>query len=346
MHRGTILGSVVMIGTSLLVGCNENSSPTQPGTGSDGSNAVPDFAWASNSWQSRAPLPSARAKHSAGVVNNAAGEPIVYVFGGSNDAGNVTTIQAYNYASNTWATKRATLARTQMNGVGAIGSKLYVSGGLLEVGESFTYQKTLFAYDPKSDVLVRKADMPRPTANGVTGVIGGKLYVLTGTCGDCTPEISRRFYRYDPVANSWSFLTWAPHAHAGGAGGVINGKFYAVGGDGENGSETATLDVYDPASNRWTTRASMPKALHSVAGTVLNNKLYVIGGAEPGTLAASKTVYAYNPGTNSWATRTPMLTARSSLAAVTITAFGNSKIVAAGGQTDVGPTRANEAYKP
>ena len=90
----------------------------------------------------------------------------------------------------------------------------------------------------------------------------------------------------------------------------------------------------------------MPKVLHSAARTVLNNQLYVVGGADPVSLSASKTVYAYNPGTNSWTTRTPMLTARPTLAAVTITAFGNSKIVAAGGQTDAAPTRANEAYKP
>jgi N-acetylneuraminic acid mutarotase len=198
--------------------------------------------------------------------------------------------------------------------------------------------------------------MPRPTLGGVTGVIGGKLYVLTGGCGDCAVFASHRFWRYNPATNSWDFLTQSPRSHLGGAGGVINGKFYVAGGfDDVSNSVTTGLDVYDPATNRWTTRAPMPKARTQGSAAVLNNKLYIIGGLDGATVDGDQgqsvgTVYAYDPATNTWQTKASMPTPRSQLAAATVSAFGNFKILALGGLTTFAtnrvPATANEAYKP
>lgn len=122
--------------------------------------------------------------------------------------------------------------------------------------------------------------MPKATAAGVTGVIGGKLYVLPGVCsGDywpnpqyCAQLAIRKLYRYDPASNTWAQMAWCPHFHAGGASGVINGKFYVAGGSG-----AAWLDVYDPATNSWKTLAApVPTVGSKAAGAALNNKLFVI----------------------------------------------------------------------
>ena len=75
MQRGMNFIPMLMVGTSVILGCSEDSAPPQPRGSEDRPHAVPEFAWASNSWQSHAPLPTERAKHSAGVLNNAAGEP-------------------------------------------------------------------------------------------------------------------------------------------------------------------------------------------------------------------------------------------------------------------------------
>src|SRR5439155_4666887 len=98
-------------------------------------------------------------------------------------------------------------------------------------------QNTLFAYDFGANVLIRKAAMPRHTADGITGVISNKLYVLAGTCyPDCVDLVIRRLYRYDPTTNTWTNLSWCPHPHVNGVGGVINGKFYVASGlDGKTG---------------------------------------------------------------------------------------------------------------
>lgn len=335
------------LGAFALVSCND--APTQPAAVPDRPFA-PEFAWASNSWTSRAPLPSpppeqGREGHAVGVAKNSAGESILYVLGGidPNTSNDVTIAEAYNYATNTWTTKSGRFAGSQTNGVGVIGGKLYVSGGRgAFTGETRSIRPSLFVYDPVADAVTQLADMPRPTADGVTGVIGGKLYVLTGSCGNCAEFISRRFYRYDPATNTWAFLAWVPRAHRNGVGGVINGRFYVAGGVDGN-SITTNLDLYDPTTNRWTARAPLPTAVTQAGGAVLNNKLYVVGGFD-----SSRMVYAYDPVTNTWQTKASMPTARHGLAAVTITAFGNSKILAVGGDggSDPKAPAANEAYKP
>ena len=137
-----------------------------------------------------------------------------------------------------------------MNGVGLIGGKLYYSGGFQFHGPP-DYSYTLYAYDPVADVAVQKANMPKSTDEGVTGVIAGKLFVLPGVCsGDgwpdpryCEEPATRALYRYNPVNNSWNSRRSAPHFHPRGAGGVIGGKFYVAGGGTKVGNANASLDV-------------------------------------------------------------------------------------------------------
>ena len=326
-----------------LVSCSD-TGPTQPEAVSGESPVAPSFALASNTWTARAPIPTGRQELTAAVVNNAAGDPILYVLGGLDVMDQpVSRVEAYNYSTNRWTTKAADGGIFESNGVGVIGGKLYISGGKTEHGDGLEIDYTLVAYDPVRDVFSLKARMPRTSANGVTGVIGGRLYVLIGQCGpDCTHSLTRRLYRYDPITNAWdASLPWSPNAHVSGAGGVINGKFYVAGGVDANGNPSAKLDVYDPATNSWKALASMPSAVVSAAGAVINNKLYVMNGSQ-------KTVYAYDPVTNRWTTRAPMLTARSNLAAASlVTSYGNHKILAVGGYTsDERGYTANELYTP
>src|SRR5687768_14650161 len=109
-----------------LAACGENTEPTPPETAAERSPLQPSFALAPNTWTKRAPLPDfePRLGLAAGVVNNAAGQPILYVFGGHFEDHN-HGIRAYNYSKNTWASKAADLELSYSNGVGRIGGKLY-----------------------------------------------------------------------------------------------------------------------------------------------------------------------------------------------------------------------------
>jgi N-acetylneuraminic acid mutarotase len=239
-----------------------------------------------------------------GAATNSAGQSVVYGFGGCDVVGGsgsqctVTHIAIYNAVTDAWTSDHANEAAVwKSNGVGTIGGKLYVTGGYPTHDLTDGMSRRAWSYDPAARRVTLLADMPRATAEGVTGVIGDKLYVLPGSCdsnrwpqpGYWEQEPIRRLYRYDPAKNKWGARKSAPHYHRLGAGGVIGGKFYVVGGY-HGFQPVADLDVYDPATDTWTTRAPLP-ASGSVIGTALQGKLYVLAGPS---------AYVYDPGTNKW----------------------------------------------
>jgi N-acetylneuraminic acid mutarotase len=294
-----------------LVSCGEDS-PTQPSSPADLAPATASAATASNTWAPIPPMPCCFGfRVSVGAATNPAGQSIAYVFGGTTDYGGTgVAVRAYNVATNTWSVKNPIVPTFSLNGVGNIGGKLYLTGGYPESGEP-TRSASTWVYDPATDVLTQKADMPLHTADGVTGVIGDKLYVLPGSCyaigfvaeGYCNQdEFIRKLFRYNPATNIWVTKASAPHYHKHGVGGVIGDKFYVVGGNKDVDPPTRALDVYDPATNSWKTLASLPVALEGLTGTPLKGLLYVTGSV-PGS-TGSRRMYGYNPTSNNWIIKT------------------------------------------
>jgi Kelch motif protein len=331
-----------------LAACGEPTTPNQPAK--VGSPTAPSLALVGNFWTRRAPFPippreqppSGRVGHAAGAATNAAGRPTLYVAAGMSDDGLEFAWgpNAYNPANNAWTTGGPhTQAMWFTNGIGNIGNKLYISGGRGAPAPYLQMTSQLWVFDPVANRSIRRANMPRPTANGVTGAINGKLYVLAGVCLASGQEVDcRSLYRYDPVTNGWAALARSPRPHRGGVGGVINGKFYVAGGCCTlSGSSVAHLDVYNPVTNTWTALASIPEVRSGAAGAVLGGKLYVIGG---NGRTGDRTVLAYNPVTNTWQTRASLLSAGSDLAAASVTLLnGQSRIFVFG-------FRHTEMYTP
>jgi Kelch motif len=284
-----------------MASCGE-TTPTQPTSSDDPSIIQPSLGTASNTWTEKASILADQyfGGYSVGMAPNAKGESIVYVIGGSS-ADNGSTdypIEAYNTVTNTWTFKGSTADAAGLNGVGKIGSRLYFSGGFDYGSGSLAYHNTLWAYDYTNDRMVRKANMPVYSGDGVTGVINGKLYVLPGTCsgdnypnpGFCAAEPIRKLYRYDPSTNTWATRASAPHFHKHGAAGVINNKFYVVAGF-HDFDPVADLDMYDPATNTWKTLAPFPGGSGGATGAVIQGQLFVL---------AAGHAYAYHPATNKW----------------------------------------------
>lgn len=297
-----------------------------------------------DAWTSRAPMPTARDRLAAGVVANAVGTPILYAVGGTNSSSvPLAKVEAYDPATNSW-TGRAGLpsARNLTNGTGTIAGRLYVSGGMLAGGSP---TKSMLAYSPGTNSWSSKAAMPVASAQGVTTVINGKLYVLIGYCVGCSEGTRvRRLYRYDPAGNSWTRLADAPAAHLQGAAGAIGGKLYVAGGSGASGQVTTALHVYNPATNSWATLAKMPTGRQAAAAGVLDGKLYVTGGRS--AAGELRTVEAYNPATNSWTAKAPLPATRAGLATgVAKNASGQPVLYAVGGlRGGAGVLATNQAY--
>jgi len=313
-----------------LAACGDTPTPTEPAGA-----AIPRAAsitatvpTSPNTWAARAVMePNFNfSGFTAGAAKNAAGQWVVYTFGGDavdDEGGSGWQIRAYNVATDIWATKTTRVGLSiRWNGVGLIGNRLYYSGGWTW-GES-NFGNRLTAYDFAADQQAVKADLPRFTADGVTGVYQGKiLYVLPGTCsgegwpfaGYCDKEPYHRLFRYDPATNTWGTRSQSLYYHRGGAGGFVGNKFYVVGGQDSTGVYVNRwrLEAYDPTTDHWTARASMPSGGTTITkcisvtpclfAAVLDQKLWV--------LTRDHRLLVYDPVTNGW-------TAKAKLPAATL----------------------------
>jgi kelch-like protein 2/3 len=252
----------------------------------------------------------------------------VYVFGGRDDQGGTGFgTSAYNVSTDTWTGAGGTVQAFAANGVGKIADRLYFGGGYNEEETPPSFTNLFWAYDYANGQLIPRAPLPIFGAEGVTGVIAGKLYVLPGACsGDrypidpryCAEEPTRRLFRYNPATNMWVSKRQAPHVHRAGAAGVMGGKLYVAGGF--NGSQpVSALDVYDPGTNSWRTLAPVPQSGAAI-GAVLQGKFHVLVGTKH---------YAYDPATNRWRTLASSQFRHDALLKVQLN--GRARLLAVGG---------------
>ena len=307
---GTQRNFVLLLIALAVLSCREATAPTQPDTSTPTIESLEGTA--ANSWTPRAATPFNEEFYGfdLGTAPNSAGQSIVYALGGTDGAGGTGfSVQSYDVSTNAWSRRVSRVFVFHSNGVAKIGGRLYFSGGYDYSGGEPAASNRLWAYDYSQDRMIAKAGLPIFSAEGVSGVIDGKLYVLPGICsgdgypnpGYCVEERTRRFYRYDPSANTWSSRRQAPHYHRQGAAGVIDGKLYVAGGF-KDFVPVADLDVYDPATNSWSTLAPIPTAGAAV-GAVLGGQFYVVVQQFSGASSYYLT-YAYNPATNQWKAKT------------------------------------------
>ena len=292
---------------------------------------------ATNVWTTRAPMPTARGRFAAGVVNG-----VLYVVGGEVAFGSpLATVEAYTPGNNRWTAKAPLpAARSHLN-AGVINGRLYAAGGL---DASRQPTSTLYAYDPATNTWTSKAAMPVAGACGASGVIDGRLYVFTTDCSESALGADPAFQRYDPTTDTWTALSLPAWGHFLPAAGTLGGKFYLVGGLFETTDPTGNVgqnvEAYDPATDQWATKAKTPSVRYQTGGAVLNGLLYVAGGGT-GT-DYLPTLEVYDPRSDSWGTLPDMPTARGFLAAASV----GGKFYAVGGLDQSGYLATNEAYTP
>ncbi len=354
MRYRSLLPGALALSTAWVAACGDSSTePTRP---AEPTPSGTDLAAASNSWITRANLPTARHSLALATVTNAAGQSVVYAIGGATDVYPVTVLRkvtAYNVATNTWTDRRPLpVPLAWSNGAGVINGKIYVSGGFSETGDAPS-TRALYVYDPGTNTWGRKRDLPAiggPSHDwtvggyGVTGVIKNKLYVVTlcstlryseyGCVGDLTGP---RLFRYNPATDRW--VTLAPpfpratmnDSEVGTlAGGIIGGKFYVMGGDFRNNGR---FSVYDPATSQWTPKTPLELARHGVATAVLGNKLYVMGGSRIRNNLDEilDITIVYDPVTDLWTRRASLPSPREYMAGTTVLRSGKPRIEVVGG---------------
>jgi N-acetylneuraminic acid mutarotase len=149
-------------------------------------NTVEAYHPATNTWTpGLASMPTARSQFAMGVVNG-----VLYAAGGNTGVGFtdpgtlVSTLEAYNPATNTWTPGLASmLTASECTAAGVMNGLLYVTGGV-QTGLPFPgIGNSVEAYDPVGNSWSIQNPMPDNQENHSAQIINGVLYSVGGWNG-------------------------------------------------------------------------------------------------------------------------------------------------------------------
>ena len=208
-----------------------------------------EYTPATDTWRALAPMP---VKRCSAVAEEVGGK--IYVIGGATIMENsgetalfgnrparvLGTNQAYDPATNTWAT-RSPMPTTRNHAFsGVVNGKIYVIGGRLGAAHVTASSNTdvVEEYDPARDLWgAVKSRMPTPRSGGGWATYNGRIYVAGGEGQHERANYSfRALEAYEPATNRWIILPSMPTSRHGAAGAFIGNRFHLVSGKPEGGS--------------------------------------------------------------------------------------------------------------
>jgi N-acetylneuraminic acid mutarotase len=170
----------VVGGASSLHGMHENG--IHPRRSHDVLATVEEYDPATNSWSARRPLLVARNHHAVAGVDGkvyAIGGRIgaAFISGGSN---NIDLVEIYDPAKDAWSAGNRMPTRRSAIGAGVYNGRIVVPGGESQDGREFTAYRAVEAYDTKLNSWQLLPSMPHPRHGLAVGVIGDRLYAVSG----------------------------------------------------------------------------------------------------------------------------------------------------------------------
>lgn len=268
---------------------------TQGGTATSGTAFT--VAAIASTWLNKTGLTNARSQHGAVATNGK-----IYVFGGWNSSGLLSSLEIYNPATNSWSAGASMPVATRGLSF-ALGSN-----GLIYAISGFTSNAITqaFSYNPATNSWATLASIPGGVWEGAAAATAnGKVFVFGGEPVN-TASSSNTTRIYDIATNTWSSGAVMPVAvkqHSAVTGN--DGKIYILGGRSNSGAPVNNVQVYDPVANTWALGAGMiiPKTQFG-AVKAADGRIYVVGGKAQNTNNTGPffhSVEIYNPATNTWA---------------------------------------------
>ena len=217
-------------------------------TGAGGAGPFVDTVYAfdpaTETWSTRAPMPTQRSGGGATVVDGK-----IYVAGGRPPRGNDFAV--YDPATDRWQTLPDLPTQRNHLGVAAIDRRIYVTGGRFGAGFESETTDIVEVFDVAAGTWSRRAPLPK-TRGGVNSIVAhGYLHVFGGEGMRTGSGVFADHDVYDPVTDKWISLPPMPvPVHGATGAGFIDGLIHLAGGGIMDGGDNGTTlhQVYRPAT--------------------------------------------------------------------------------------------------
>lgn len=258
------------------------------GNGPEAGTGTEIYDPATDTWSRGANMPTRRESPCAAVVDGK-----IYVIGGTDPEvsqgdyhkGQLTKVEMYDPATNTWTTKASMNLKRDVAAVGVIDGKIYMLGGMYGELELLHPQNrdTVEVYDPQlNQWTLLPSRMPTPMRAMSYATIGARIFLFGGCAGSESPCTRTDVTAYDTTTDTWrTYATPMPVGrHFSGQGAVTIGEQALVFGGSTDFSRQVFGNVqrFDPATQTWEELTPMKTPRKSSASVVVNGYLYIIGG--------------------------------------------------------------------
>lgn len=241
-------------------------------------------------WRRRAALPLAKDDFGTAVVDGR-----IYTFGGMTGArGTVLDeVTVYDPATDTWRSLPPLPTPRRSVRAAAIGSAIYVVGGVAESGAV----DAVDVFDAEAETW--SSFPPMTTARYGVGlaVIDDSLVVAGGFADG---QAQAMVEGCDPSDGGWRTLASMPTARTHLVLLAVGDRLLACGGEADRGA-LAKVETYDPLADRWAAGADLPVPLSNFGGAVLDGRIHLLHHHEH---------RVFDPATSMWSTEVPMPTSR------------------------------------
>ena len=220
-------------------------------------NFVEEYDPASNTWSSKAAMPTTRTASIAVAYKNE-----IYVFGGdyfpptANKGIHYKVVEAYNPAIDKWRKVTKLPQLRLLPAIAVVNDKAYVFGGA-DVADKIYGNVT--AYDFKSTKWKTSGLTPLPTPRSFSfahaaPVLNGKIYLLSGVATQkTTPHLvtSTQVEIYDPASNTWQIGPALPQPSEWGATVVANNAIYVISGGSQYDTSSSLVNNVWKLTDAW-----------------------------------------------------------------------------------------------
>lgn len=277
-----------------------------------------------SSWNLGAPLPTPRQ-----MLGAASDGKQVYAVGGSSGSVDLAAVEAYDPATDKWASMPPLPQPRSDFGIAIADARLIAVGGK----SGGQVLKGVAALDLTSSTWFDLPELRTARHGLAVAAVGKTVYAIGGSTGQTDEQVTassealKLAPRRPQPAAQWRTLPDAPTERLMMAWAVLGDEIWVAGGM-RHGETMDLVQTYNTSTGDWRSQPPLPIPLHHATATTYRGEVVVIGGTSDVLSDASNKVFAFRNG--GWAELPPLQHGRAAPAAAVV----DDKLVVVGGQND------------